>query len=38
MNNPFDESPRGDKGPALLELDPSTLALPDWRSNKRLNS
>ena len=33
-----DGSPRGDDGPAVMELDPSTLALPDWRGNNRLDS
>jgi PPOX class probable FMN-dependent enzyme len=30
-------SPRGDDGPVVLELDPGTLALPDWRGNNRLD-
>ncbi|WP_037316709.1 pyridoxamine 5'-phosphate oxidase family protein [Ruegeria halocynthiae] len=33
-----DSSPRGDDGPVVLELDPNTLALPDWRGNNRLDS
>jgi len=33
-----DGSPRGDDGPVVLELDPSTLAMPDWRGNNRLDS
>lgn len=33
-----DGSPRGDDGPAVLELDPGTLAMPDWRGNNRLDS
>jgi PPOX class probable FMN-dependent enzyme len=33
-----DGSPRGDDGPVVLELDPSTLALPDWRGNNRLDT
>ena len=33
-----DGSPRGDEGPVVLELDPSTLALPDWRGNNRLDT
>ncbi|WP_170333330.1 pyridoxamine 5'-phosphate oxidase family protein [Ruegeria arenilitoris] len=33
-----DGSPRGDDGPVVLELDPNTLALPDWRGNNRLDS
>ncbi|MEM6305058.1 MAG: pyridoxamine 5'-phosphate oxidase family protein [Pseudomonadota bacterium] len=33
-----DGSPRGDDGPVVLELDPQTLALPDWRGNNRLDS
>jgi PPOX class probable FMN-dependent enzyme len=33
-----DGSPRGDDGPVVVELDPSTLAMPDWRGNNRLDS
>lgn len=33
-----DDSPRGDDGPVVMELDPGTLALPDWRGNNRLDS
>ena len=33
-----DGSPRGDDGPAVLELDDKTLAMPDWRGNNRLDS
>lgn len=33
-----DASPRGDDGPVVRELDPGTLALPDWRGNNRLDS
>lgn len=33
-----DASPRGDDGPVVMELDPGTLALPDWRGNNRLDS
>ncbi len=33
-----DGSPRGDEGPVALELDPGTMALPDWRGNNRLDS
>jgi len=33
-----DASPRGDEGPVVLELDPGTLALPDWRGNNRMDS
>ncbi|WP_281995226.1 pyridoxamine 5'-phosphate oxidase family protein [Ruegeria faecimaris] len=33
-----DGSPRGDDGPVILELDPKTLAMPDWRGNNRLDS
>ncbi len=33
-----DDTPRGDDGPVVLELDPGTLALPDWRGNNRLDS
>jgi PPOX class probable FMN-dependent enzyme len=34
----MDASPRGDDGPVVLELDPGTLAMPDWRGNNRLDS
>jgi len=33
-----DGTPRGDDGPVVLELDPGTLAMPDWRGNNRLDS
>ncbi|MGK7753408.1 MULTISPECIES: pyridoxamine 5'-phosphate oxidase family protein [unclassified Roseovarius] len=33
-----DGSPRGDDGPVVLELDETTLAMPDWRGNNRLDS
>lgn len=33
-----DASPRGDAGHVVRELDPSTLALPDWRGNNRMDS
>ncbi len=33
-----DGSPRGDDGPVVAELDASTLAMPDWRGNNRLDS
>ncbi|MEH6833270.1 MULTISPECIES: pyridoxamine 5'-phosphate oxidase family protein [Falsihalocynthiibacter] len=33
-----DASPRGDDGPVVRELDPVTLALPDWRGNNRMDS
>lgn len=33
-----DESPRGDDGPVVKELDPQTLAMPDWRGNNRMDS
>ena len=33
-----DGSPRGDIGPVARILDPSTLAIPDWRGNNRLDS
>lgn len=33
-----DGSPRGDDGPVAEELDPGTLAMPDWRGNNRLDS
>lgn len=36
--NGTDASPRGDDGPVVQELDPGTLALPDWRGNDRIDS
>jgi len=33
-----DCSPRGDDGPVVRELDPGTLALPDWRGNNRMDT
>lgn len=33
-----DGSPRGDDGPVVRELDPGTLAMPDWRGNDRIDS
>lgn len=36
--NGTDGSPRGDDGPVVTELDVSTLAIPDWRGNNRLDS
>jgi PPOX class probable FMN-dependent enzyme len=33
-----DASPRGDDGPVVAELDPATLAMPDWRGNERIDS
>lgn len=33
-----DASPRGDDGPVVQVLDQSTLLLPDWRGNQRLDS
>ena len=33
-----DGSPRGDDCPVIEELDPYTLAMPDWRGNNRLDS
>ena len=33
-----DGSPRGDDDPVVLELDPGTLAMPDWRGNNRMDS
>ncbi|WP_120632392.1 pyridoxamine 5'-phosphate oxidase family protein [Ruegeria sp. EL01] len=33
-----DGSPRGDDDPVVFELDPGTLAMPDWRGNNRLDS
>lgn len=36
--NGTDGSPRGDDGPVATELDPNTLAMPDWRGNNRLDT
>lgn len=33
-----DCSPRGDDGPVVLEADPGTLLMPDWRGNNRIDS
>ncbi|MGI9389160.1 MAG: pyridoxamine 5'-phosphate oxidase family protein [Boseongicola sp.] len=33
-----DGSPRGDDGPVVVEIDETTLAMPDWRGNNRLDS
>lgn len=33
-----DASPRGDGRPVVMELDPGTLALPDWKGNERVDS
>ncbi|WP_204113509.1 pyridoxamine 5'-phosphate oxidase family protein [Shimia biformata] len=33
-----DGSPRGDDGPVVRELDPQTLAMPDWRGNNRMDT
>lgn len=33
-----DCSPRGDDGPVVRELDPGTLAMPDWRGNNRIDT
>lgn len=33
-----DGSPRGDDGAVVLELDPKTLAVPDWRGNNRMDT
>ena len=33
-----DGSPRGDAGPVVSVLDDSTLALPDWKGNERIDS
>ena len=33
-----DGTPRGDDGPVVLELDDTTLAMPDWRGNNRIDS
>lgn len=31
-------TPRGDDGPVVTELDPGTVALPDWRGNQRIEA
>ncbi|MEM8592068.1 MAG: pyridoxamine 5'-phosphate oxidase family protein [Pseudomonadota bacterium] len=33
-----DGSPRGDDGPVVKILDPSTVLMPDWRGNNRADS
>ena len=33
-----DGSPRGDEGPVVAVLDSTTLALPDWHGNNRIDS
>jgi uncharacterized protein len=33
-----DGSPRGDDGAVVQELDATTLAMPDWRGNNRLDT
>ena len=33
-----DGSPRGDDGPVVTEIDETTLAMPDWRGNDRIDS
>lgn len=33
-----DGSPRGDDGPVVTELDETTLALPDWHGNNRIDT
>ena len=33
-----DGSPRGDNGPVATEIDQTTLAIPDWRGNDRIDS
>lgn len=33
-----DASPRGDDGAVVREIDPGTLALPDWKGNNRIDS
>jgi PPOX class probable FMN-dependent enzyme len=33
-----DCSPRGDDGPVVAMLDETTLAMPDWRGNNRIDS
>lgn len=37
-NDRVDLSPRGDDGPVVHVLDPSHIAIPDWRGNNRLDS
>lgn len=33
-----DGSPRGDDDPIVREIDPKTLAMPDWAGNNRIDS
>jgi hypothetical protein len=33
-----DGSPRGDDGPVVQEIDPHTLAMPDWHGNNRIDT
>ena len=33
-----DASPRADNGPVVVELDDTTLVMPDWRGNNRIDS
>ena len=33
-----DGSPRGDQGPVVTVLDATTLAMPDWKGNERIDS
>ena len=33
-----DASPRGDNGPVVVELDDTTLLMPDWRGSNRIDS
>lgn len=33
-----DGSPRGDDGPVVTVLDETTLAMPDWKGNERIDS
>ncbi len=33
-----DGSPRGDDGAVVVEMDPQTLLMPDWRGNNRIDS
>lgn len=33
-----DGTPRGDVGPVMVELDETTLAMPDWHGKNRLDS
>ena len=33
-----DGSPRGDQGPVVVALDATSLAMPDWKGNERIDS